>query len=113
MLHQVDPEHGLEWEGRGVSFGANLWVDRLNQSDQRLPGHHLVDFRQNFSSLALRFGTALLIITKAKLQVLLNLALFGNSVYIIAHIEMFIPGTISLVLSIFGSFPALAAFVLA
>ena len=35
MLHQVNPEHGLKWKGRAASFGAFLWVEGLDQINQR------------------------------------------------------------------------------
>ncbi len=67
MLHQVDPEHGLEWEGRAASFGACLGVEGLNPIDQRLPGHHLVHFGQKLLTFGPLLGGALLVITKAQL----------------------------------------------
>jgi hypothetical protein len=67
VLHQVNPEHGVQWKGRAASFGAFLGVEGLNQINQRLPRHHLLHLGQDLLAFGLLFGGALLLITKTKL----------------------------------------------
>ncbi len=67
ILHQVDSEHGLKWEGRAASSGANLGGKRLNQIDQRLPGHYLVHIGQKPLTFGPLFDGALKVINKAQL----------------------------------------------
>ena len=46
LLHQVNPQHGLQQAGRAAAFGSSLEVVGFNQIDQRLPGHNGLHLNQ-------------------------------------------------------------------
>jgi hypothetical protein len=63
LLHQVNPQHGLQRVGRAAAFGTSLGVVGLNQIDQRLPGNNGLHLAQETLPLGAFPRGGLLVIT--------------------------------------------------
>ena len=67
LLHQVNPQHGGQWIRRAATFAAGLWVARLDQIKQGLPGGDLIHLGQELLLLGALFGGRLLVMSKPEL----------------------------------------------
>ena len=63
LLHQVDPQHGLQRVSRTSALAAGLGILGLDQIDESLPGHHSLHLGQKSLPLGAFPRGGLLVIT--------------------------------------------------